>query len=1076
MSSPLVAVGGSALGLPVNQVTIGNGTVTLASGADLLLQGSGAQISNPQGTTNGEAFGLGATVGGSFASKPVAVGNAATAVDWGVAVGGDAKALENEAVAVGNGAQGDDSSVAIGGAARTENSSIAIGYGADTKTNGADSSIAIGRNAIATAFNQLVIGGSGFGITQAIIGNGVTNAAPSGFVLQGTSGSGANTAGASVTIAGGQSTGSANGGSINLQISAPAGVPSTLNTLTTVASLSGADGSALFKNAVDSATGFRIQNSVGSETLFTADTTTRQFGVNGNRIKIGNSSGSDTDVTILQLDAVATAGVPATGLNLLNGGLFYNSSTNKVTIIENGAVKELCNKVDLSCGAGATTSLQDVYDDSTDPEITLTSSPGGITIRDNSTPIGGNLFEIQNNARSTTFLGVSTGGVSVGGVLTMAGGQTKDITTASAGSATALVLQPGDSTASNGTGANTTIKGGDASSTTCGTACIGGTLTLQAGSATGASGTTRNGGDLILNAGTGATANGTLTVGNLTSTNTVSIGSGVPAGSATQTINIGNASQANASSVIAVNILSGAAGSNGTATLKLANNDRVTQVDIGNVVADAARTLNVFSGDAATVDTINIGTGNGTVAGAKTIHIGDGTPTGSGTNLITVGSVAALANSTTIQGGNGSTAIQLLAAASGTITVGTTTAGTANNVNINNATNAGTVSVGSGMTTGTITIGGASQTGTITLGQATTSQIINIGAAQTATGNTLTVNMASSATGTGKALVTIGNTNDSSSLTLQAGTGNVSLLTTGNVTIGTADGTGTLLVLDTKNTFTSGPQVGDPTGVAGGMYYNSATGSFRCYEIDHWRDCLQSARTSYHVTNDMVSFVASGDIDPDPGSAGMYDTVTSVTGHTGIVLMSTNTGGAGTWLWVAPRSSGNSVTLFGNGDYWRQETVMSIPSAFGLSNSDGTNRYTFRSGFIDDMSTQSGNGNDGCFFRYTHNINSGKWQGVCRNNNTESTCDTASTSGTTVATDTWYRLTVSVNAAGNSADFQVNGSTTNGTGRCQISTNIPTAAGRETNWGLGIYKDNGTGDKRAHLDYMDVEAQFGTAR
>jgi hypothetical protein len=49
----------------------------------------------------------------------------------------------------------------------------------------------------------------------------------------------------------------------------------------------------------------------------------------------------------------------------------------------------------------------------------------------------------------------------------------------------------------------------------------------------------------------------------------------------------------------------------------------------------------------------------------------------------------------------------------------------------------------------------------------------------------------------------------------------------------TADATGTLLVLDTKN-----DNATDPTGVDGGTYYNSFTGRFRCFENSVWFDCL----------------------------------------------------------------------------------------------------------------------------------------------------------------------------------------------------------------------------------------------
>ena len=50
----------------------------------------------------------------------------------------------------------------------------------------------------------------------------------------------------------------------------------------------------------------------------------------------------------------------------------------------------------------------------------------------------------------------------------------------------------------------------------------------------------------------------------------------------------------------------------------------------------------------------------------------------------------------------------------------------------------------------------------------------------------------------------------------------------------TADATGALLVLDTKNTS------GDPTGVNGSLYYNSNLGKFRCFENGIWVDCIDN--------------------------------------------------------------------------------------------------------------------------------------------------------------------------------------------------------------------------------------------
>ena len=432
------------------------------------------------------------------------------------------------------------------------------------------------------------------------------------------------------------------------------------------------------------------------------------------------------------------------------------------------------------------------------------------------------------------------------------------------------------------------------------------------------------------------------------------------------------------------------------------------------------------------------------MAGAKTIHIGDGTPTGSGTNLITIGSIAALANTTTIQGGNGSGAVSVQAASSGTISLGTS------NSNV-------------------VTVGSTGSTSNITIGQSTDTQTIAIASGTTAAGKIQTVTIATAATSTGKALVTIGNTNDASSLTLQAGTANINLLTTGNVVVGTSDTTGTLLVLDTKTDYTNhANSSSEPTGVAGGMYYNSALGQFRCYEVDHWHDCLVSARTSFHYTTEFMSNkLDNGFKVDDSGAGGGTSEIAGVTGHPGILVLDTGTGGANSWVYGGTQSTNNTTILLGNGDYWRYETSTRIPTI-----STSGQRFTYVAGFNDN----AGDAVDGCYFRTSDNINTGRWQGVCRNNSTETVCDTASTSTTQVAANTWYRLTVSVNAAGNSADFQVNGSTTNGSGRCQVASNIPTSTGRETDWANTIIKNVGTTSRTVNIDYVELEGQFGSSR
>lgn len=67
-----------------------------------------------------------------------------------------------------------------------------------------------------------------------------------------------------------------------------------------------------------------------------------------------------------------------------------------------------------SCGAGGSSDLQTSYGLSTNPEFSLGSaSTAGITIRDNATPISGNLLEIQNSGGTATFLGVTTTAVTL---------------------------------------------------------------------------------------------------------------------------------------------------------------------------------------------------------------------------------------------------------------------------------------------------------------------------------------------------------------------------------------------------------------------------------------------------------------------------------------------------------------------------------------------------------------------------------------------------------------------------------------------------------------------------------------
>lgn len=554
------------------QLTVGNGTVTFASNADLLLQGASAYISNAQGTTNGESFGAGAVTS-----------------DRGIAVGSGALNGGTDAVAIGYNANSAYLGVAIGaGANGGATGSVAVGAGA-TVGSGHTSSIALGYGATTTASNQLVIGAAGNAINQVVVGNGVTNATPTGFTLQGTSGSGTNIAGASVAIAGGAGTGSANGGAINFQVAKPGTSGSSANAPTTVLSLSGNDGSALFKST--SAAALEVQSATGSP-IFTVNTssasaTVQGTGVNGSGgvLKFGNDNelsifevSGDSDILgydarvaqqffingtkglevsqngqttvssindsfggfrveqsngndLFGVSAAGSEGTVAVGysgdteatLFILDndkdeltdptgveGAMYYSNGMNKFRCYQNTAWTDCIS-------SGSVPTLQAAYNASTNPEIVLNSTNGALTVRDNSTPLGANLFEVQSNNGSAIYFGVNASGATVGGTLTVPTVSAASGNLTLQSSTNILSLNGIDTVSASGAVSflsggnnNITLNGGGTGSVNVGTNANNKTVNI------GAVGTTAN--TTTINVGTSTGAAQTVNVGSAGST------------------------------------------------------------------------------------------------------------------------------------------------------------------------------------------------------------------------------------------------------------------------------------------------------------------------------------------------------------------------------------------------------------------------------------------------------------------------------------------------------------------------------------------------------------------------------
>lgn len=160
-------------------------------------------------------------------------------------------------------------------------------------------------------------------------------------------------------------------------------------------------------NLIQTATGRNLQVTLAAgsnfslqradaDTLLTTDT-------DANIVRIGNGAAAGfTNSTLLVVDSATTANLPGG----VNGGIVYNSTSQKFTIYENGAYKELCNKTDLGCGttAAITTSLQDAYNNSGSPATIVTSSTlKNVVIQAGAGQDNAGLFQVQNATGEKVF-------------------------------------------------------------------------------------------------------------------------------------------------------------------------------------------------------------------------------------------------------------------------------------------------------------------------------------------------------------------------------------------------------------------------------------------------------------------------------------------------------------------------------------------------------------------------------------------------------------------------------------------------------------------------------------------------
>lgn len=227
-----------------------------------------------------------------------------------------------------------------------------------------------------------------------------------------------------------------------------------------------------------------------------------------------------------------------------------------------------------------------------------------------------------------------------------------------------------------------------------------------------------------------------------------------------------------------------------------------------------------------------------------------------------------------------------------------------------------------------------------------------------------------------------------------------------------------------------------------GLGYGSPRNRFYAYT-----DCIQASGSTF--TDHWATSYA--------GTGSQPFSVPSVAGTLGVITLNLGTTTTGRASWA---DNSFQTIIMGQG----QARFQSKFAIHVLS--DGTNTYTTRLGFIDSATAES---TDGCFFRYTDSVNGGKWQAVCRSNNTETAVDT----GVTPVADAFQRFEIIVNAAGTSASFFIDGVQVGGA----VTTNIPTGASRVTGYGaMGLKSAGTTSTSAGYIDYMEVEVLFTSAR
>lgn len=210
------------------------------------------------------------------------------------------------------------------------------------------------------------------------------------------------------------------------------------------------------------------------------------------------------------------------------------------------------------------------------------------------------------------------------------------------------------------------------------------------------------------------------------------------------------------------------------------------------------------------------------------------------------------------------------------------------------------------------------------------------------------------------------------------------------------------------------------------------------------------------IDDDFVGALRWSTTSSGSGASSLNSSYTGEANAVGVLSLATGTTTSG---YAQVHSASAALIRLGGGEL-RLRTRFRVEDL-----SDGTDTYTLRAGLGD--SAVAGEPTDGCYLRYTHGTNSGKFQCVTRSNGTE----TATDSGLTVAADTWYTLDLVIDETAATVTFLINGEEV-----AANTTNVPTSAGRETGVQVSILKSAGTNSRTLNVDFLGLRVEFTTER